>query len=106
MKNFLSSIILIGTSCLILQSMGAQAVSAKTLKKTQSQKKAGNDNLLKRIDFGNSYIMGQSIKSGAVYLLQRKKSEIKSMLNYRQNYRKEILENFNVKEENTKAIKQ
>ncbi len=50
--------------------------------------------LLRRIDFGNSYIMGQSIKSGAVYLLQRKKSNIKSMLHYRESYRQEILEDF------------
>ena len=57
-----------------------------------------NDNsvLLNRIDFGNSYIMGQSIKSGAVYLLQRKKSEIKSMLEVRTDYREEILEDFSV----------
>ncbi|MCU0576051.1 MAG: hypothetical protein MUD15_04390 [Desulfobacterota bacterium] len=47
-----------------------------------------------RIDFGNTYIIGQTIKSGAVYLLQRKKSEIKSMLKYREDYRQEILEGF------------
>ena len=56
--------------------------------------------LQQRIDFGNSYIMGQSIKSGAVYLLHRKQSEIKSMLQYRENYRHEILEDFNVKDLN------
>ncbi|RJP82941.1 MAG: hypothetical protein C4522_02355 [Desulfobacteraceae bacterium] len=54
--------------------------------------------LMNRIDFGNSYIMGQSIKSGAVYLLQRKKSEISSMLKCRTDYRSEILEDFPVKE--------
>ena len=54
--------------------------------------------LLTRIDFGNAYIMGQTIKSGAVYLLQRKKSDIKSMLKYREDYRKEILEDFGVLE--------
>jgi len=54
--------------------------------------------LLNRIDFGNAYIMGQSIKSGAVYLLQRKKSEIKSMLNYRDDYRVEILEDFEIQD--------
>ena len=58
---------------------------------------AGIDNgLQRRIDFGNSYILGQSIKSGAVYLLHRKKSDIKSMLHYRENYRGEILESFTV----------
>jgi hypothetical protein len=49
---------------------------------------------MNRIDFGNTYIVGQSIKSGAVYLLQRKKSEIKSMLTYREDYRREILDGF------------
>jgi hypothetical protein len=53
------------------------------------------DGLMQRIDFGNSFIMGQKIQSGAVYLLQRKKSEIKSMLKPRENYRDEILEEFN-----------
>ena len=53
--------------------------------------------LQKRIDFGNSYIMGQSIKSGAVYLMHRKKSDIKSMLKSRENYRSEILEDLKVK---------
>ena len=52
--------------------------------------------LLKRIDFNNAYIMGQSIKSGAVYLLKRKNSDIKSMLKYRLSYRVEILEDFHV----------
>lgn len=61
------------------------------------QKEKGD--LMKRIDFGNSYILGQSIKSGAVYLLHRKKSDIKSMLEYREDYRKEILEDFNVEDE-------
>ncbi len=53
--------------------------------------------LQKRIDFGNSYIMGQSIKSGAVYLMHRKKSDIKSMLKSREHYRNEILEDLKVK---------
>jgi len=50
--------------------------------------------LMSRIDFGNSYILGQTIKSGAVYLMQRKKSEITSMLKCREDYRSEILEDF------------
>ena len=52
--------------------------------------------LLTRIDFGNSYITGQTLKSGAVYLLQRKKNSINTMLKYRDNYRKEILESHNL----------
>ncbi len=66
----------------------------------KSQK--GNDlqgdktELLERIDFGNAFIMGQTIKSGAVYLLKRKKSEIKSMLKKREHFREEIMEDFPV----------
>jgi len=63
-----------------------------------NRKQEKSDKLLERIDFGNSYIIGQSIKSGAVYLLQRKKSEINSMLEYRQDYRDEILQDFFIKE--------
>ena len=62
--------------------------------------KSGATGLQQRIDFGNAYIMGQSIKSGAVYLLHRKQSDIKSMLEYRENYRQEILEDFIIQEEN------
>ena len=58
------------------------------------KKQTDNQELLDRIDFGNAYIIGQTIKSGAVYLLQRKKSEIKSMLQCREDYREEILEDF------------
>ncbi len=60
---------------------------------------SGATRLQQRIDFGNSYIMGQSIKSGAVYLLHRKQSEIRSMLQYRQDYRQEILEDFKVQDQ-------
>ncbi len=52
--------------------------------------------LLSRIDFGNAYVMGQSIKSGAVYLLNRKKSDIRSMLEERRDFRKEIREDAEV----------
>lgn len=48
--------------------------------------------LMKRIDFGTARILGQSIKSGAVYLMHRKKSDIKNMLEVRENYREEIIE--------------
>lgn len=50
--------------------------------------------LSNRIDFGNSYVQGQSIKSGAVYLMNRKKNEITSMLKPRDNYRAEILNDY------------
>ncbi len=47
-----------------------------------------------RIDFGNSYVNGQSIKSGAVYLMNRKKNKITSMLKRRESYRSEILDEY------------
>jgi len=50
--------------------------------------------LQQRIDFGNAQILGQSIKSGAVYLMHRKKSDITNMLEVRKNYRKEIIEDY------------
>jgi hypothetical protein len=83
---------------LLLSSLpAAWAQSAKPASKKKAGQAAGIDNgLQRRIDFGNSYILGQSIKSGAVYLLHRKKSDIKSMLHYRENYRDEILESFTV----------
>ena len=47
-----------------------------------------------RIDFGNAYIQGQSIKSGAVYLTNRRKSKVKSLLKTRKDYRYEIIKDF------------
>ena len=61
-----------------------------------TKKKTGDEQLLTRIDFGNSYINGQTLKSGAVYLLQRKKTEMRTMLKYREKYRKEILEDHSI----------
>jgi hypothetical protein len=54
--------------------------------------------LQQRIEFGSAYILGQSIKSGAVYLLHRKQSDIKGMLEVRQNYREEIKQDFALEE--------
>ncbi|SMF63077.1 hypothetical protein SAMN02745866_04068 [Alteromonadaceae bacterium Bs31] len=47
-----------------------------------------------RIDFGNAYIQGQSIKSGAVYLTNRRKSKVESLLKTRKDYRYEIVKDF------------
>ena len=52
--------------------------------------------LLNRIDFGNAYVMGQTIQSGAVYLLNRKKTDIRSMLRERKDFRAEIHEDAEV----------
>jgi hypothetical protein len=54
--------------------------------------------LQQRIDFGNAQILGQSIKSGAVYLMHRKKSDIQNMIDVRQDYRDEIQEDFDLGE--------
>ena len=78
------------------------ALAQNDEKKQVEQKPEVNEELEDRIDFGNSYILGQTIKSGAVYLLQRKQSEIESMLEYRKDYRKEILDNFQVSDISTK----
>lgn len=55
-------------------------------------------NLQQRIDFGSAYIMGQSIKSGAVYLMHRKQSDISSMIEVRVNYRNEIMEDYDLED--------
>ena len=96
-------------TCILLsgsaQLAGAENTALKTQKGTPAKGRAG-DSLQRRIDFGNSYILGQSIKSGAVYLLHRKKSEIKSMLHYRENYRDEILSDFNVEADSELGLNQ
>lgn len=78
-------------------SVHSQASEQSEGKDTSEQK-----GLQQRIDFGSSYILGQSIKSGAVYLMHRKKSEIKSMLDMREHYRNEILEDYAL--ENTALV--
>jgi hypothetical protein len=92
MKRFFTGIIPI---CAALSLSTGFSPNTAWAQNNEPNKKAG-PTLLNRIDFGNSYIYGQSIKSGAVYLLQRKKSEIKSMLKCRADYRKEILEDFSI----------
>lgn len=64
----------------------------------ESKEASGGSQLQNRIDFGNSYIMGQSITSGSVYLLNRKKSDINSMLKVRENFRDEIIEEFSLED--------
>lgn len=70
-------------------------------KTSDKPKKSG---LQQRIDFGSSYILGQSIKSGAIYLMHRKQSDIKGMLEVRQDYREEIMEDFGL--EKTAIVKE
>jgi hypothetical protein len=84
------------TSHLLWAASDAEKNQGNTQPDVSATIRDASESRLNRIDFGNTYIIGQTIKSGAVYLLQRKKSEIKSMLTYRQDYRKEILEGFSV----------
>ena len=76
-------------ACMILLSAPLAATAQEENSPGQAPK-----GLMKRIDFGTAHILGQSIKSGAVYLMHRKKSDIKNMLEVRENYRKEIIEDY------------
>ena len=76
-------------TAIVLLTMPLYAAAQDAQQKAPKQK-----GLQQRIDFGSSYILGQSIKSGAVYLMHRKQSDIKGMLEVRQDYRKEIMEDY------------
>ena len=95
MNKALKVLILSGLVCFLV----VTGTAGQAWTQSQSDQKSGSAGLQQRIDFGNAYIMGQSIKSGAVYLLHRKQSDIKSMLQYREDYRQEILEDFTIPEE-------
>lgn len=73
--------------------MGA-GVDGATAEESNAGDASKEKGLQQRIDFGSAYILGQSIKSGAVYLLHRKQSDIKGMLEVRQDYREEIKEDY------------
>ncbi len=91
-------IVLIFLTILLLPSAPA---FGNTVRPEAQQGINSGDQRLTRIDFGNAYIRGQTIQSGAVYLLQRKKSEVESLLKPRESYRKEILEGFLIQETTT-----
>lgn len=76
---------------------GSHTAYAKETNDTKAKETPQSEELLTRIDFGNSYVTGQALKSGAIYLLQRKKNQVKSMLTYREDYRKEILESHDIR---------
>ncbi len=92
MRYFIGTLILITMLFVSL----AEGIVQEGTSQGENDLQGDNTELLERIDFGNAFIMGQTIKSGAVYLLKRKKSEIKSMLNSRENFRDEIMEDFPV----------
>jgi hypothetical protein len=93
------------TTLLILFLFGFQGVYAIEARDLKNKDAAESDELLTRIDFGNSYVTGQALKSGAIYLLQRKKNQVKSMLTYREDYRKEILESHDIRKTGEKPDK-
>jgi hypothetical protein len=86
-KSFKPAVFTFTTFVLLTMPLYATAQDAQ-------QKAPKQKGLQQRIDFGSSYILGQSIKSGAVYLMHRKQSDIKGMLEVRQDYRKEIMEDY------------
>ena len=61
------------------------ATSTGAEQETPSLKRA------RHMEFDERLIMGQSLKSGALYLFERKDSEIQSMLKIRRDYRQELL---------------
>jgi hypothetical protein len=87
-KSHLPGVLLMVLFSLIM----AAGVNAEAQGKAEPSSKA----LQQRIDFGSAQILGQSIKSGAVYLMHRKKSDIQNMLDVRQHYREEIKEDFDL----------
>ena len=50
-----------------------------------------------RVEFDGRLVQGQTAKSGAIYLFARKRSELKSMVEERTHYRKEILRTVDTK---------
>ena len=102
MKPMPKRVVFIGLLSMLLGLFGAGPAGAKNSSRTGS----ATSTLRQRIDFGNAYIMGQSIKSGAVYLMHRKQNEIKSMLDYRTDYRDEILEEFNIRNLKIDAVEE
>jgi hypothetical protein len=86
--KLMAIITVVAAICLPVSAFGEGAPSGKGVTK----------NLHQRIDFGNAYIMGQSIKSGAVYLMHRKQSDISSMIDVRVDYRKEIMEDYDLED--------
>jgi hypothetical protein len=48
----------------------------------------------RHMEFDERLIMGQSLKSGALYLFERKDSDIQTMLKVREDYRQELLAPF------------
>ena len=73
---------------ILLASLGVFSLAAQA----EERKGPATRKRAERIEFDERLIMGQSLKSGAVYLFERKDSEIQSMLKVRKDFRKELLE--------------
>lgn len=84
-------ILLLGPLAALLLAAGTQALADEGTDPSGTQQESGFRRP-SRMEFDERLIMGQSLKSGAVYLFERKDSEIQSMLRIRKDYRKELLE--------------
>jgi hypothetical protein len=86
-KKWMVLCILVGVLALALPGRANEAaVSAgEEAELTHSLKRA------RHMEFDERLIMGQSLKSGALYLFERKDSEIQTMLKVRRDYRQELL---------------
>jgi|GEM_PF-1542224 hypothetical protein len=84
-------ILLLGPMAALVLSTGARALAGERSEPFEPQQATGFKRP-SRMEFDERLIMGQSLKSGAVYLFERKDSEIQSMLRIRKDYRKELLE--------------
>jgi len=86
-----AKILLLGPLAALALSTGARALAGEGSEPVEPQQ-AREFKRPSRMEFDERLIMGQSLKSGAVYLFERKDSEIQSMLRIRKDYRKELLE--------------
>lgn len=84
-------ILLFGPLAALLLTTGTRALADEEPQPSGAQAATGFKRP-SRMEFDERLIMGQSLKSGAVYLFERKDSEIQSMLRIRKDYRKELLE--------------
>lgn len=84
-------VFLLGPLAALVLSTGIRAVADEGSEPSEVQQATGFRRP-SRMEFDERLIMGQSLKSGAVYLFERKDSEIQSILRIRKDYRKELLE--------------
>ncbi len=86
-KSLMGLGLLLGFLAFVPQAKGEESAAAGK----QRSAPAGALKRARHLEFDERLIMGQSLKSGAVYLFERKDSEIQSMLKIRKDYRQELL---------------